>query len=179
MERATKDDREADRPQPTDELFTQLYTELRRLALARIRAEPTGHTLSPTDLVHETYLRLNGDPEWQWQNRRHFFAAAAKAMRRVLVDWARGKARAKRGGDRRRITLAEHIPAAGVSADEILEVDRALERLRHHDATMAEVVVLRYFGGLTVDEAAEVLGLSSRTVYRAWRAARTWMYNEM
>lgn len=177
-------DRAHDPLPATDELFAQLYAELRRLALARMRHEPAGHTFSPTDLVHEAYLRLARAPGSGWQNQRHFFASAAEAMRRILVEWARGKARSKRGGGRRRTTLSDRAlrdqpTAGGVSADEVLDVDRALERLRLQDPAMADVVVLRYFGGLTTEETAQALGATARTIYRKWRAARTWLYSEI
>jgi RNA polymerase sigma factor (TIGR02999 family) len=164
----------------TDELLPLLYDELRKLARARMARERPGDSLRPTGLVHEAYLRLLG-PEGAatWRNRGHFFAAAAEAMRRVLIERARGRSRAKRGSDPRRTTLDEGAFAVEVAPERLLDVDRALERLESQDAEMAAVVKLRYFAGLTVDECASALALSPRSVNRHWTSARAWLRAEL
>lgn len=165
---------------PTDELIQLVYSELRVLARAWIAREPPGHTLPPTALVHEAYLRLVTDPSMQWESRRHFFGAAAEAMRRILIERARRVSRKKRGGEQQRVTLDEEFtPGDAPAAEEVLAVNMALERLEALDPEMGEVVKLRYFGGLTVDEAAKALGLSARSVNRSWTAARAWLKREL
>ena len=165
---------------PTDELIQLVYAELRALARAWIAREPPGHTLPPTALVHEAYLRLVNDPGLQWENRRHFFGAAAEAMRRILIERARRVSRRKRGGGQTRVTLEEEAtPAAAPDADQVLAVDEALQGLESLDAGMAQVVKLRYFGGLTVEETARALNLSPRSVNRNWTAARAWLKREL
>lgn len=165
---------------PTDELIQLVYSELRALAHAWLARERPGHTLPPTALVHEAYLRLVSDPEMQWESRRHFFGAAAEAMRRILIERARRVSRQKRGGDQQRVTLDEAFtPGDAPAAEEVLAIDLALARLEVIDAEMSQVVKLRYFGGLTVEETADATGLSARSVNRSWTAARAWLKREL
>jgi RNA polymerase sigma factor (TIGR02999 family) len=163
----------------TDELVPLLYAELRRLAQALMARERPGATLQPTALVHEAYLRLVGGGSVEWRDRAHFVAAAAVAMRRILIERARRRLRLKRGGARERVTLDEANLPHEVPPRELLALDAALEELRALDPAMARVVELRYFGGLTVEEAAEVLGSSVRTVHRQWAAARAWLHRAL
>lgn len=164
-----------------DELLQLVYRELRSLARARMAREPAGHTLDPTGLVHEAYLRLlRSRPSFH--DRAHFFAAAARAMQRILVERARRYATARHGGAFERITLDPERMAPIVldrEAAEILDLDEALERLDRRDGEMADVVRLRFFAGLTVDETAELVGRSRRTVERQWTAARAWLMREL
>jgi RNA polymerase sigma factor (TIGR02999 family) len=157
-------------PRAAAELLPLVYDELRKLAAAKLAAERADHTLDPTALVHEAYLRLVGDQ--QFNGRGHFFAACAEAMRRILVENARRKAAEKHGGDRQRVSLeaAEvgYIPAD----DELLAIDEALTRLAEEDSTAARLIQLRYFAGLSVEEAAEVVGISRSTAYEHWAYAR-------
>lgn len=159
-----------------DRLIPLVHDELRRMAEVCMRGERAGHTLQPTALVHEAYLRLIG-AEVAWQDRAHFFAVAATTMRRVLVDHARAKGRAKRDG--RPVSLEESILIAPDRADDLLVVDDALDRLEEHDARAAKVVELHYFGGLTYEETAEALGVSAATVDRDLRFARAWLHREL
>jgi RNA polymerase sigma factor (TIGR02999 family) len=158
------------------ELLPLVYGELRKLAAARLAAEAPGHTLDATALVHEAYLRLVGDQSFA--NRGHFFAAAAEAMRRILVDHARAKLADKRGGGRRRVPLDEAHRVAD-SPDGLLAVDDALTRFAALDPAKAELVKLRFFAGLTTPEAAAALGVSVATAERWWAYARTWLYAEL
>ncbi|VTR92443.1 extracytoplasmic sigma factor ecf : Marine sediment metagenome DNA, contig: S01H1_L07814 OS=marine sediment metagenome GN=S01H1_18078 PE=4 SV=1: Sigma70_ECF [Gemmata massiliana] len=155
------------------DLLPLVYAELRVLAAARLARESPGHTLQPTALVHEAYLRLVGDQ--QFEGRGHFFAAAAEAMRRILVESARRKGRVKRGGDQRRVDLDDFEVTVGPPADEILALDEALTRLTAEDPEAARVVQLHFFAGLSVERAAEVLGVSRATAYRQWTYARSWL----
>jgi RNA polymerase sigma factor (TIGR02999 family) len=165
---------------PTDELIQLVYSELRALARAWIAREPPGQTLPPTALVHEAYLRLVTDPSLRWENRRHFFAAAAEAMRRILIERARRMARHKRGGGQPHVSLDEVLtPGDAPAAEDVLAINLALERLEAIDADMSTVVKLRYFGGLTIDETARALDLSPRAVNRSWTAARVWLKREL
>ena len=158
-----------------DALMPVLHGELRKLARARLRREREGHTLEPTALVHEAYIRLV-DQRVQWVNRAHFFALAAQAMRRVLVDHARAHVAAKRGGHAERVTLTGAIAAAAAPAGvDVLWLHEALDRLAELDARQARVVELRYFAGMSVEEVAEVLGISPATVKREWQTARLWL----
>jgi RNA polymerase sigma factor (TIGR02999 family) len=160
------------------ELLPLVYDELRKLAAARMAAERPDHTLQPTALVHEAYLRLVGPAGGRkWGGRGHFFAAAAEAMRRILVEAARHRGRARHGGGRRRVDL-DDVPAA-VPDDDLLALDDALTRLAARDPVRAGVVNLRYFGGLTVPEAAAALGISVATAERYWAVARAWLYAEL
>lgn len=161
-----------------DELFTVVYGELRRIARALSARERPDHTLQPTAVVHEAYLRLVGEESPRWENRAHFFAAAAEAMRRILIDHARRKASLKRGGGHRRSSLTD-LPEPDARLEDLLALDQALDRLEERDPAMAEVVKLRYFAGLSVEETAKALGTSPRSVNRAWTAARSWLRREL
>jgi RNA polymerase sigma factor (TIGR02999 family) len=162
------------------ELLPLVYDELRRLAAARLAAEPSGNTLQPTALVHEAYLRLVGTAEDdRWDSRGHFFAAAAEAMHRLLVENARRKKRHKHGGDRRRVSLEAAEFMAQTLSEDLVALDEALTRLTAHDPVKAEVVKLRFFGGLTMPEVAQSLNLSLTTAERYWTYARTWLYAEL
>jgi RNA polymerase sigma factor (TIGR02999 family) len=171
-------------PSAAQELLPLVYDELRRLATHRLAGEGPGHTLQPTALVHEAYLKLVGpDPRQPWNGRVHFFAAAAEAMRRILIDHARRKHRARRGGGMRRVAVddlddIELVTGAG-DADELLALDEALARLAAADPRRAELVRLRYFAGLTLEQAAELLDISRATADRHWAFARAWLYDAM
>jgi RNA polymerase sigma factor (TIGR02999 family) len=156
-----------------EELFPLVYDELRRLAAARMAAEAPGHTLSATALVHEAYLRLVGDQSFA--GRGHFFAAAAEAMRRILVNHARDRKRRKRGGGRVRVELLDQAGALGEDPDLVLSVDELLSRLGEEDATAARVAQLHLFGGLSVEEAGDAIGMSRAAAYRNWTYARAWL----
>ena len=162
-------------PHAAGQLLPLVYDELRRLAAHRLAQEKPGHTLDATALVHEAYLRLVGDQ--QFGGRGHFFAAAAEAMRRILVEAARRKGRAKHGGGRRRVEL-EDVPAAQ-PADDLLAIDEAQTRLAERDPVRAELVKVCYFAGLTMPEVAAALGISLATAERYWAFARTWLYAEL
>ena len=163
---------------PAKELFPLVYDELRRLAGAQMANEAKGHTLNATALVHEAYLRLQGNQ--RFENRRHFFAAAAEAMRRILVDSARSRNRQKRGGNRAKITIAADVHGAELEPnEELLAIDEGLEELANKDPVKAELVKLRYYAGLTADEAAELLGISVATGDRYWAYARAWLVRYM
>ena len=165
--------------QAAEELLPLVYDELRRLAQWQMSHETPGQTLQATALVHEAWLRLVGDTNAQWKNRRHFFAAAAEAMRRILIDIARRKQAARNGGGLRRTELVDFQLTAGTPDDDLLAVHEALDALAHHDARKAELVKLRYFLGLNIEETAAVLGLSERTAKRDWAYARAWLYREI
>jgi RNA polymerase sigma factor (TIGR02999 family) len=163
-----------------DELLPLVYEELRRQARRYMRAQPAGHTLQTTALVHEAYLRLVGQSSVEWQGRAHFFGVAAKAMRSVLVDHARARGAAKRGGSVRAITLDDAGGVAGPQASvDVLALDEALGRLTELDPRKSRLVELRYFGGLGIEEAAAVLGVSPATVKRDWTTARAWLRREL
>jgi RNA polymerase sigma factor (TIGR02999 family) len=167
-------------PQAAEQLLPLVYTELRRLAAQRIAHEKPGQTLDATALVHEAYVRLvDVDQAREWSSRSHFFAAAAEAMRHILVDNARRKKRDKHGGGRQRVALNDFVPAPSSDADELLAVDEALTRLAQHDPQAADVVKLRYFAGLSVEEAARNLGIARATAYRHWTFARAWLLQEI
>jgi RNA polymerase sigma factor (TIGR02999 family) len=167
-------------PQAAAELLPLVYEELRKLAAARMAAESAGQTLTATALVHEAYLRLvGGEQPQEWNGRGHFFAAAAEAMRRVLVNRARDKGRLKREGRRRRVELVDLTDPAAAPADDLLDLDDALERLSHAHPVCAELVKLRFFAGLTLDEAAAALGLGARSADRQWAFARAWLLNAL
>jgi RNA polymerase sigma factor (TIGR02999 family) len=165
-------------PQAAEQLLPLVYDELRALAAQRLAQEKPGQTLQATALVHEAYLRLvDTDKVRHWDSRGHFFAAAAEAMRRILIGNARRKHRLKRGGDRRRVDL-EHVEALAFGPSEgLLALDEALDRLAEEDAQKAELVKLRYFAGLSGEEAAHCLGLSRATAARHWAYARAWLYD--
>ncbi len=160
----------------SEELLPLVYDELRRLAMARMAAEAAGQTLQATALVHEAWLRLVGDGPHTWQNRAHFFGAAAEAMRRILIESARRKSRLKRGGGLIQVDIADVDLAAATSDDKILLINDALEQLEKSDPEKARVVVMKFFGGLTNQEAAESLGVTERTVERHWAFAKAWLY---
>ena len=166
-------------PDAVGQLWPLVYAELRRLAGAQMARERAGHTLDATALVHEAYLRLAGDAGPGFANRRHFFAAAGQAMRRILVENARARGRLKRGGGQRREHPDLDALAAGGDADELLALHDALDRLAAHDPVKAQLVELRFFAGLTLEQAAECLGVSLSTADRAWRYARAWLYTAM
>jgi RNA polymerase sigma factor (TIGR02999 family) len=161
-----------------DHLWSAVYDELHRLAHGQLAAEPAGR-LDTTALVHEAYLRLFGQGPAAWTNRGHFFAAAANAMRRIRVDYARTRRSLKRGGDRHRATLPDEIAVFDDDPEMVLAVDEALGRLAQLDRRKAEVVTFRFFGGLSVDETAEALGIAPRTVDSEWRFARAWLHNAL
>ncbi|HEX9799906.1 MAG TPA: sigma-70 family RNA polymerase sigma factor [Thermoanaerobaculia bacterium] len=160
------------------ELFETVYEELRGIARAYMARERANHTLQPTAVVHEAYLRLLAASAPRWQSRAHFFSAAAEAMRRILVDHARRKLSRKRGGDWRRVESREIAEPDGELVD-LLALDQALGRLEAHDANLARVVKLRYFAGLSVEDTARTLDQSPRTVNRSWTAARAWLRREL
>ncbi|MFO0795852.1 MAG: ECF-type sigma factor [Gemmataceae bacterium] len=158
------------------DLLPLVYDELRKLAAARMAAESPDHTLQPTALVHEAYLRLVGPAEARrWDSRGHFFAAAAEAMRRILVEAARRKGAGKHGGDRRRVELTDVPAEPEVDGERLIALDAALTRLAAEDPVAARVVELRHFAGLSVEDAADALGLSRATAYRHWTYARAWL----
>ena len=161
-----------------DELLAEVYQELRRLARRHMRHERAGHTLQTTAVVHEAFLRL-ADSDVPWQDRAHFFAVAASQMRRVLVDHARARASAKRGGGARRLPLDEALAAPVRHSDELLEIDQALLRLAERDPRKSRVVELHFFGGLTYDEIAEVVGVSTATVRVDMRFAKAWLRSDL
>ncbi len=164
-----------DRAQPAAKLLPEVYAELRRLAAALTRQLRPGQTLQPTALVHEAYLRLVRGQDPGWEGRRHFFGAAAQAMREILIEQARRKASLKRGGGGQRVELAEGLALIEPPADDVLALDEAITRLQAEEPRLAEIVLLRYYTGLSVEETAGVLGESDRTVYRDWRRARAWL----
>ena len=161
----------------TAKLVPLVYAELRRIAAALMARERDAATLQPTALVHEAYLRLLGNTEWQ--SRAHFLGAAAQAMRRILIEHARKRHRLKRGGELERVTLTDGQLQYDANPEQLLALERALVKLETRDREMARVVELRYFGGLTVEETAEVLGSSPRTVHRQWAGARAWLHREL
>lgn len=166
-------------PQGADKLLPLVYEELRRVATRRMARQPAGHTLQATALVHEAFLKLIGNAGHTWENRRHFFAAASETMRHILVDRARRKGAVKHGGSQVRVLLDE-VPVASETANEqVLAVNDALERLAAHDPVAAELVKLRFFGGFTFAQAAELLEISERTAKRLWAYARAWLFDEI
>lgn len=160
----------------SEELLPLVYAELRQLAAARMAQEAAGHTLQPTALVHEAWLRLVGNSQQSWQNRAHFFGAAAEAMRRILIERARRKSRLKRGSGQVMLDIAELDVAAAMPDDKILLVDEALERFKIEEPEKAQVVLLKFFGGLTDREVAEIMGVNERTVRRQWIFAKAWLF---
>jgi RNA polymerase sigma factor (TIGR02999 family) len=174
-------------PHAAEQLLPLVYDELRKLAAAKLALEKPGQTLQATALVHEAYLRLVASPgapgsvsrEQHWNSRGHFFAAAAEAMRRILVESARGKARTKRGGDWQRVDFEQLDLATSISPDQLVALDDALARLAALDGLAGELVKLRYFAGLPLDQAAAALGISTATAYRHWAYARAWLHSEL
>ena len=166
-------------PKAADELLPLVYEELRKLAGLRMANEAAGNTLQPTALVHEAWLRLVGNDNPKFAGRAHFFAAAAEAMRRILIDRARRKRALRHGGGQERVDIQQIELASPDSDDQLLAVNEALDKLAAQDPIEAELVKLRYFAGLTVDEAAELLDISPRTARNYWAHARTWLYHEI
>lgn len=171
--------RESDRKTALDRLLPLVYGELRALARVHLRSERGDHTLQPTALVHEAYARMLGGQNPPWTDRGHFFRAAAEAMRRILIEHARKRGRIKRGGDRVRVTLSGVHLGTDQDADEILALDEAIQRLEEQDPKIADVVRLRFFAGLSVEETAKALEVSERTVKREWSFARAWLYDAL
>jgi RNA polymerase sigma factor (TIGR02999 family) len=161
------------------QLMPLVYDELRHLAAYYMRQERSDHTLQPTALVHEVFLRLVAQQPLDWQSRAHFFAVAAKAMRRILVDHARKHSAEKRGGEHRRVPLDENLVHPTCAIEELISLDEALDRLATWDPQQCRIVELRYFAGLTVEETASVLGIGARTVKRDWNVARAWLRGEV
>jgi len=160
-------------------LIPLIYTELRRIARAHLRQERPDHTLQTTALVHEAYLKLLRRPTVEWQDRAHFFGVAARVMRRILIDHARSRHAAKRGGLSVRVPLDDNIADVDTTWDQLIGLHRALDALAEHDPRRSRVVELRFFGGLDLEGTAEVLGVSSRTVKRDWDFAQAWLYTYM
>jgi RNA polymerase sigma factor (TIGR02999 family) len=163
----------------SEELLPLVYSELRQLAAARMNNETAGQTLQATALVHEAWLRMVGDNNRTWQNRAHFFGAAAEAMRRILVENARRKSRLKRGGGQTRLDIDDLDLVATSPDDKVLLMDEALEQLRTQDPEKARIVVMKFFGGLTNQEVAENLGVTERTVERQWAYAKAWLFQHI
>ncbi len=161
------------------ELIPVIYQELHRLAVGHLRRERPDHTLQPTALVHEAYIKLVAQRNADWQSRVHFFAVASKLMRRILIDYARRHLRVKRGGRQAKLSLDEVLLVSPDRPDKVLALDESLTRLEKLDARQGRIVELRYFGGLTVEEAAEILGVSPTTVRREWASAKAWLYGEL
>ena len=166
-------------PRTMDKLVPLLYGELHELAQRMMANESPGHTLQPTALVHQAYLRLVGDQCLRWNSRGHFFAAAAEAMRRILVDWARSKRRQKRGGDLKRVAVEPDLVSEPGSDVDYEALDEALSKLADMNERMAQVVSLRFFAGLSVNDVSNVLAISPRLVKSEWRTAKAWLYLEL
>lgn len=162
-----------------DKLMPLVYEELKRLARSYMRRERPDHTLQATALVHEAYLKLVRQQAVDWQNRSHFFGIAAQLMRRILIDHARGHGREKRGGDKVVLPLNEALVFSPEYSEELVKLDEALERLTGIDPRQGKIVELRYFGGLSVEETAEFLGISAKTVKRDWAVAKAWLHGEL
>jgi len=165
--------------QAAADLLPLVYAELRELARARMAREAPSQTLQPTALVHEAYLRIAGNSNVTWQGRQHFFCAAARAMRNILVEQARRKAGLKAGGGRRRQELDEACATVQPPSDNVLAIHEALDELEQRDPGMAQIVLLRYFIGFTIDETAEILGVPERTLDRQWRFIRAWLIKRL
>jgi RNA polymerase sigma factor (TIGR02999 family) len=161
--------------QPAAELLPVLYTELRRLAAALTAGMNPGQTLQPTALVHEAYVRLVRNQDPGWEGRRHFFGAAAQAMREILIEQARRKASLKHGGEARRVELTDGLAWIDPPSDDVLALDDAIQQLQAHDVRLGEIVLLRYYAGLSIEETANVVGESASTLKRDWRFARAWL----
>ena len=162
-----------------EDLLPMVYAELRKLAAARMAREAAGHTLQPTALVHEAWLRLVSDKDQTWQNRAYFFGAAAEAMRRILIEHARRKSRLKHGGGQERLNIEDLDLAETTPDDKILLVNDALQRLEAEHPERARIVVLKYFGGMTNKEVAETLGIGERSVDRHWVCAKVWLFRKI
>lgn len=159
----------------SDQLWTEVYEELHQIAHRQLRRRRPGQTLGATDLVHEAYLKLIDPQRVKWQDRLHFFAVAATAMRHILIDYARKQQRLKRGGDKKRVTLDEMLIPTGERADIFLALDEAIRQLSEHDERMSKIVEYRFFAGLKEREIAELFDVSPRTIRRDWRKARAWL----
>src|SRR3954471_5341079 len=170
---------QAGEPHAASALLPLVYDELRKLAAARLSNEPAGQTLQPTALVHEAYLRLVGNGDAGWDSRGHFFAAAAEAMRRIVVESARRKNRLKHGGGHERVEVELAELPTRLPPDDLIALDEALARLERLDPVKARLVTLRYFAGLTIEQAAEALGISRVTAHRYWTFARAWLHQQM
>ena len=166
-------------PNSTDRLFSLVYDDLRRMAAGKMAREPANQTLQATVLVHEAWLRLSREQEVHWQNRGHFFAAAAEAMRRILIERARKKRRPKHGGDLQRVEVEKLELADSTPDEKVLLVNEALERLQRDEPEKARVVVMKFFGGLTNREVAEALNVTERTVERHWAFAKAWLFDSI
>ena len=177
--RVLDDLRGADRREVFDRLLPLVYDELRALAQVRLGRERPDHSLQVTALVHEAYIRMLAGQSPSWNDRRHFYYAAAQAMKRILIEHARKRGRIKRGGGRIQVTLDDVEAGGGLPMEDILALDEAIERLEEQDARMAEVVHLRFFAGLSVEETANALEVSERTVKRDWAVARAWLYESL
>ncbi len=170
----------AGRSQAMDELLPLVYAELRRMAGARMSSERGSHTLQPTALVHEAFLRLTGGKTMDFENRAHFFGAAAEAMRRILVESARRRSSLKRGGDQIRLELTQiDLTASQSDPEQLLALDELISKLERHDRSIGTVVKLRHFVGMTVQEVADAMGSSPRTVHRQWNTGRAWLKQEL
>ncbi|MEZ5943911.1 MAG: sigma-70 family RNA polymerase sigma factor [Planctomycetaceae bacterium] len=170
---------DGDRKGSSEELLPIVYQELRRLAASQLAQETPGQTLQPTALVHEAYLRLVGDNDLKWENRGHFFAAAARSMRQILINRAIQKKTVKHGGHLNRIDLSEDMFLQEPEPDRVIALDEALQRLETMDERKGRIVMLRYFAGLSIEETSSALGISTATVKREWQFARTWLFKEM
>ena len=170
---------DADDPSAAERLFALVYDELRALAGDYFRHQRIDHTLQPTALVNEAFVKLVDQTRIDWQNRAHFLAVAARAMRQILIDHARARKAAKRGGDLCRVTMDEAITPISEADPELLDLDDALQRLANMDNRQSKIVELRFFGGMTVEEVAHVLGLSKTTVETEWRMSRAWLRREL
>jgi RNA polymerase sigma factor (TIGR02999 family) len=174
LQRWSQGDREA-----AAAVLPQIYDELHRIAAAHFRRERGDHTLQPTAIVHEAYLQLVNSGSWRWESRAGFMALATRLMRNILVNYARDRGRQKRGGDVRQVTLIEAAVASPKQGTEVLALHEALNALAEIDPDKAEIVELRFFGGLTVEEVAELRGVSPATIARQWRRAKAWLYDEL
>ena len=162
-----------------EQLMPLVYEELRRMARRYMKNQPSGHTFQTTELIHEAYLKLAGGEDQNWQNRSHFFGVAAKAMRHILVDYAKSKHRSKRGGQAEKITLEDNLVASAQRPEEIVRLNDALNQLALVDERKSRVVEMKFFGGLNIEEIAEVLKISPETVKRDWKFSRTWLWREL
>jgi len=169
----------AGEPRWAEQLLPLIYEELRNLARGRMAREGAGHTIQATALVHEAYLRLVGEADPGWNGRGHFFGAAAEAMRRILVERARRRARVKHGGQMERVELDEAFAAINTGSDDVLSVDEAVRKLEAHDPRKGQIVNLRYFVGLSASETADAMGLSPGTIEREWRFIKAWLQEEL
>jgi RNA polymerase sigma factor (TIGR02999 family) len=174
LEAMSKGDRRA-----SEDLLPLVYEELRKLAAARMAREAAGHTLQPTALVHEAWLRLVGQGPHSWENRGHFFGAAAEAMRRILIEHARRRMRLKRGGGQALLDIADMDMAAAIPDEKILLVNEALEEFKAEDPEKARLVLLKFFAGLTNEQVAEILNVNERTVRRQWEFAKAWLFDRI